>query len=335
MTHTQTVVIEKFKKSLLNGNPITFDEACQVADYHSASANLQELLHFSTEIRQQYHGNSVDLCSIVNAKSGKCSENCKFCAQSSHYNTSVETYELVDQDFALTLAKNNDANGVGRFSLVTAGKAITLEQLKALKPIYEAIKEKTTLSLCASMGMLTQETASYLKEIGVSRYHCNLETSKSYFPEVCTTHTWQEKVETIQCARNVGMDVCSGGIIGLGETRKQRIELAFELRELDIRSIPINVLNPIKNTPFENFDALSFDEVLLTFAMFILINPLAVIRSAGGRNLLGDQQEEIFKSGASGAIVGDYLTTSGEGLQNDLEMFKRLGLKIRSVQGDK
>lgn len=322
-------MIEKFRQSILNGTSLTFDNACQIAEYHSDSQNLQELLNLSSEIRTKYHGNSIDLCSIVNAKSGKCSEDCKFCAQSSHYDTSVETYEFVDQDFALTLATNNYDNGVGRFSLVTAGKAITLDQLKMLEPIYEAIKEKTALSLCASMGMLNEETAKFLKDIGVSRYHCNLETSKSYFPNVCTTHTWQEKVETIQCARNVGMEVCSGGIIGLGETRKQRIELAFELSELDIRSIPINVLDPIKNTPFEKFQALSFEEVLLTFALFILINPQAVIRSAGGRNLLGNKQEDVFKAGASGAIVGDYLTTSGEGLKSDLDMFKKLGFTLK------
>lgn len=334
MTHIQIVVIEKFKEKLRSGSFLTFDEACQIADYYSASTNLQELLQFSAEIRAKYHGNSVDLCSIVNARSGKCSEDCKFCAQSSHYNTSVDTYELVDHDFALTLATNNDDNGVGRFSLVTAGKAITMSQLKALEPIYEAIKENTTLSLCASMGMLTNETAKFLKRLGVSRYHCNLETSKSFFPEVCSTHSWQEKVETIQCARNAGMEVCSGGIIGLGESRQQRMELAFELRELGITSIPINVLNPIKNTPFENYSPISFEEVLLTFAMFVLINPQAVIRSAGGRNLLGSKQEEIFKAGASGAIVGDYLTTSGEGLKSDLKMFKRLGLEIRKLKSD-
>ena len=323
-------MIEQFQTAILNGYKITFEEAVLIADYYgNDEGKLQTLLNFCQKLREFHHQKKLDLCSIVNAKSGNCSEDCKFCSQSSHNSAEVDRYEIVEHDFAVELASCNEQLGVGRFSLVTAGRAITPGQLEKLQPVYESIKRRSKLQLCASMGMLSAKTAGMLKDMGVGRYHCNLETSKSYFKKVCTTHSWQEKVETIRCAQNAGMEVCSGGIIGLGESRVQRLELAFELAGLNIKSIPINILNPIKNTAFENVKPLSLSEILLSFAMFVLVNPKAVIRVAGGRNLLGDAQEKLFLSGVSGAIVGDYLTTSGNGLKNDLAMFKKLGFEIK------
>ncbi len=191
------------------------------------------------------------------------------------------------------------------------------------------------MELCASMGLLTKERAEELVSLGITRYHCNLEASRSYFPKICTTHTWDDKVETIRIAKEAGMEVCSGGIIGLGESLRQRLELACELRDLEIRSIPINVLNPIPNTPFSDLQPLSKDEVFQAIAMFRFINPDAVIRMAGGRALLGDAQEQCFTSGANGAIVGDYLTTTGTTLKRDLEMFSRLGFDLKNKVGTK
>jgi biotin synthase len=205
---------------------------------------------------------------------------------------------------------------------------VTEKSLTEFKKIYSDLQKDTDLSLCASMGFLTMDKALKLKEMGVRRYHCNLETSRSFFPNVCTSHTWDEKVATIRIAQSAGLEVCSGGIIGLGESLEQRLELAFELRELGILSVPLNILNPIKDTPFEHLPPLNVSEVLTCVALFRFILPKAIIRLGGGRNLLGDEQHKCFTSGANGSIVGNYLTTLGNSLEEDLDMFRKLGFDI-------
>jgi biotin synthase len=317
-------VIDDIMNRLLAGHNLEFGEALDLA----LRTDPTELYQAADELRQRLHHNSLDLCSIVNAKSGKCSEDCKFCAQSSHYDVEVATYDVVDVIKAVSLAKENEKLGVQRFSLVTAGRAVSEKNLEEFRLIYQRLQEETQMSLCASMGFLTLEKALKLKEMGVTRYHCNLETSRSYFPQVCSSHTWDEKVATIKIAREAGLEVCSGGIIGMGESFEQRLELAFELRELEILSIPLNILTPIKETPFADIKPLSVAEVLTCVAMFRFINPLAVIRLAGGRNLLGNEQKRCFSSGANGAIVGDYLTTAGNSLLQDIEMFRELGFDV-------
>jgi biotin synthase len=311
-------------QSIRGGKHLSYEQALDVA----RNATPAELYEWADQLRREFHHDRLDLCSIANAKSGKCSEDCKFCAQSSHYLTDVDSYETIPVAEALRLAGESDEAGVGRFSLVTAGKSVTLEQIDRFGKIYKALAESTGMRFCASMGMLTLEKAERLKSYGVTRYHCNLETCRSFFPEVCTTHTWDEKVDSIKAAQAAGLEVCSGGIIGLGETLEHRLQLAFELRELGILSIPINILTPIANTPFEKVKPLSIPEILQCVAMFRLINPQAVIRLAGGRSTLGDQQELCFTSGANGAIVGNYLTTSGNNLADDLEMFAKLGFSV-------
>lgn len=313
---------------VLAGHDLEFGEALKLA----ITADPAELYQAADELRQKLHKNSLDLCSIVNAKSGKCSEDCKFCAQSSHYDVEVATYDVVDVVQAVALAKENEQLGVQRFSLVTAGRTVSEKNLEEFRLIYKRLQEETQLSLCASMGFLTPEKALKLKEMGVTRYHCNLETSRSFFPKVCSSHTWDEKVATIKIARGAGLDVCSGGIIGMGESFEQRLELAFELRELGILSIPLNILTPIKETPFADIKPLSVAEVLTCVAMFRFINPLAVIRLAGGRNLLGGEQKRCFAAGANGAIVGNYLTTVGNSLVEDIEMFRSLGFDVADEQ---
>lgn len=317
-------MIDEYVDRVLAGYDLEFGEAMDLA----FAADPAELYQAADQLRQSLHKNSVDLCSIINAKSGHCSEDCKFCAQSSHYKVEVTSYDLVDVAKAVALARENEKRGVGRFSLVTAGRTVSEKNLQEFKHIYQRLQQETRLSLCASMGFLTLEKAVKLKEMGVSRYHCNLETSRSFFPEVCTSHTWDEKVATIKNAREAGLEVCSGGIVGMGESFEQRLELAFELRELQILSIPLNILTPIKDTPFEGIKPLSVAEVLTCVAMFRFINPLAVIRLAGGRNLLGENQKRCFTGGANGAIVGDYLTTSGNNLVEDIEMFRSLGFDV-------
>jgi len=237
-------------------------------------------------------------------------------------------HSLVDSGKALEQARENEACGVHRYSLVTAGRAVSQRALARFGEIYTRLRAGTGLSLCASMGFLTREKAVQLKGFGVVRYHCNLEASRSFFPQVCSSHSWEDKVETLNIARDAGLEICSGGIIGMAETLRQRLELAFELQELGVLSIPLNILTPIPHTPFADLEPLGLTEILTCVAMFRLINPRAVVRMAGGRMLLGDAQYQCFTSGANGAIVGNYLTTAGNTLQGDLQMLQDLGFSF-------
>lgn len=321
-------MLKYYMQLVRGGGNLNFDQAVEIATREKP----QDLFLAADQLRRDFHNDNLDLCSIVNAKSGKCSEDCKFCAQSSWYDVAIETYDAVDQDTALQMARENEAHGVKRFSLVTAGRSVTEQQLEIFGELYAKLARHTEMSFCASMGLLTREKAEKLKSFGVTRYHCNLETCRGYFPKVCTTHTWEEKVESIKIAQEVGLEVCSGGIIGMGESLEQRLELAFELRELGILSIPLNILTPIPNTPFADINALGLPEILTCVAMFRFINPRAVIRLAGGRGMMGEEQRRCFSSGANGAIVGNYLTTAGNNLQQDIEMFRALGFDVAAPE---
>ncbi len=314
-------MITKAVKKIEEGGRIDFDQALDLIQ----NSNLEELCQGADRVRRFFHGNYFDSCSIINARSGNCSEDCRFCAQSARYQTEIEQYEIIPVDEALKQAVDNDNHNVKRLSLVTAGRTVTTEQLEQFGDMYRLFDEQTDFLFCASMGLLTPEKAAMLKKFGIIRYHCNLESCEGFFKEVCTTHSYQDKVKTIRIARDAGMDICSGGIIGMGESVEQRLQLAFELRDLEVLSIPINILTPIENTPFGQYQPLSVQEVLRCIALFRLINPQAVVRLAGGRNLLENQQYDCFCSGANGAIVGNYLTTSGNSLAEDLERISKLG----------
>lgn len=288
------------------------------------------LYALADNVRRFFMGDRFHLCSIINARSGNCSEDCRFCAQSARHHTGIETYTLIEEEKAVNQARDNDRHGVHRLSLVTSGRRVTGAQLEEIRPLYGAITKKTSLALCASMGLLDEASLRRLKTMGVSRYHCNLEASASYFPRVCTTHSHQQKVETLKMAEKVGLSICSGGIIGMGESMQDRIDLAFELRNLGVRSIPINILSPIKGTPLADRPVLPLQEVLITVALFRLINPDAVIRMAGGRQQLGRDQYRCFTAGANGAIVGNYLTTVGTGIKEDLADLAELGFTFSS-----
>ena len=223
------------------------------------------------------------------------------------------------------MARENSRQGVEHFSLVTSGRALKPKQVQEACKIYEAIGKESEIALCASMGLLRKPELQKLKEAGVGRYHCNVETAPSHFPNLCTTHTFEEKQRTIREAQEVGMKICSGGIFGMGESMAQRIEMAFALREMNIDSIPINILNPIEGTPLAGSAPLSDDEILVTIALFRFINPTAHLRFAGGRNLIFHIQEKALSAGVSAALVGDYLTTLGASVEQDKAMFKRLG----------
>ncbi len=292
------------------------------------NTKLKTLCSAADRLRREVHGDRFALCSILNARSGKCTEDCIYCAQSAKYTTKITEYELLEATTALGRARENEAYGVTRLSLVTAGHSLSTKQLNRMGEVYSLLKKNSSLHFCASMGFLTAEKASLLHSFGVRRYHCNLESCHEFFPSICTTHTWEEKVATLQIAKNAGLDLCSGGIIGMGESMTQRLQLAFALRDLHVLSIPINILSPIAGTPLENMEPIELDAVLRSVAMFRLINPQAVIRIAGGRGRFGSEQYRLFRAGANGAIVGDYLTTTGAGAAKDLCEFRKLGYEL-------
>jgi len=285
----------------------------------------EELWQAADAIRRHFLGDHFDLCSIINAKSGNCTENCQFCAQSARHHTGIDSYQAIAEEEALAQAKDNDDHGVHRISLVTSGRSLSPETVAELTRLYAKMAATTSMLFCASAGFLNDEIATGLYAAGVRRYHCNLEASKNFFTKVCTTHTWEEKVETLNLARRTGMSLCSGGIIGMGESMEDRIDMAFELRELGVKSIPINILTAIAGTPLAELPPLTRDEVLTTVALFRMINPDAVIRMAGGRQQLGEEQYQCFTAGANGAIVGNYLTTTGGGIAEDLRHLSGLG----------
>lgn len=315
--------LDRIKQLVLSGKKITKEVALSLVD-----EDVEELSKEANEIRIKYCGNVFDICTIINAKSGRCSENCKYCAQSSFYNTNAESYSLLDTEEIVKQAKYNDDRGVLRYSLVTAGKRLTDDELGQAVESIKVVKEKTNIEVCISMGLLNEEQYKKLKEAGVTRVHNNLETSKSNFINVCTTHSFEDKVKAINAAKSVGLGVCSGGIMGLGETMEDRIDMAISLRNLGVKSVPVNMLNPIKGTPFENNKILTNNDMRKIVAIFRFILPDASIRLAGGRGLLEDKGRACFLSGANAAISGDMLTTSGISIETDLAMIDELGYKV-------
>jgi len=320
--------IKSIEEKVLGGQVISFEEAMKLADLEKKD-DIVELCNSANKVREFFCGKEVDLCSIMNAKSGRCSEDCKFCAQSAHYKTNVEVYELVSKEAALKLAKENESEGVNRFSLVTSGRGISGSDFENVLDIYEELNKELKMDLCASLGILGYEELLKLREKGITMYHHNLETSRTYYKEICTTHSYDERIDTINAASRAGMNVCSGGIIGLGESLEDRVKLAFQLRDLGVKSIPVNVLNPVNGTPLENAERLSQEEILKTIAVFRLVNPEAFIRLAGGRNLIDEFGKNCFNAGANATITGNYLTTSGNKICDDKKMVSELKLEVR------
>ncbi len=318
-------MLKELQEKIYQDKAIHFNEALSLCQYK----DKEVFYHSANEIREYFTGNTIELCSISNARSGKCSEDCKWCAQSSYYNTDIEEYDLISQDEAIFQARQNAQYGVHKYSLVTSGKSLSKNNIKQICAIYTKINESIPINLCASMGLLNEEKLIMLKKAGIKQYHCNLETAQSYFHKMCSTHAYHEKIQTIKLAQDLGFEVCSGGIIGLGETLEQRIELALELRNLNIQSIPINILIPIKGTALGNAAPLTDDDILTTFAIFRFINPKAKIRFAGGRSLIGHIQDKALKTGINAALVGDLLTTIGSNVQEDINNFKKAGFHLK------
>jgi len=290
--------------------------------------NLEELTFYAEKIKEKFCGKQFDICSIINGKSGKCTEDCKYCAQSAHYKTNIKEYPLLETEQIFKEAKHNADKNVKRFAIVTSGKKLTDEEIASACKTYEKIKKECKIMLCASMGLLTEQQFIKLKNAGVSRYHCNLETSRKFFPNICTTHTYDDKIKTIITAQKAGLEICSGGIFGLGETFEDRTDMFFDLYNLGIKSVPINVLNPIKNTPLQNNKILSQEEINRTVAIARFILPDAFLRLAGGRLLFKDKGVSMFSCGANATITGDMLTTSGTLIEEDFNTIKQFGFKL-------
>ena len=304
---------------------VSYEEAVELAKYPDKAS----LYAAANSIREKFCGKEFDTCSIVNARSGLCNEDCKWCAQSAKHKTGIKTYPIMNADEVFDCAVKNDLNRVKRFSLVASGRNVQKKEVQKFCEMYKRIREKTSLKLCASMGLIGKDELLMLKDAGISRYHCNLETAPSFFSELCSTHTIEEKKATMLAARECGLDICSGGIIGMGESMEQRIELACELRSLGVKSVPMNILNPIKGSALENAAPLSDEEILTTIAAFRFVLPDAFIRFAGGRiNMSETLQKKALQTGINASIVGDLLTTAGAGIEKDYEMFRELGYKF-------
>lgn len=313
---------------VLQGIEVTQQEAEQLIEVSDKDTML--LLAMADKIRQEFNGDSVDCCAIINGRSGRCPENCKFCAQSAFHNTGVEEYSLLAQDEMVEAAKKAKAAGAVRFSIVTSGRGQSqADDFANICQTLTRIKDEVGIEICASLGILTEEQAFALKKIGVTRYHSNIETAPSHFPDICSTHTYEDKMYTISNAQKAGLRVCSGGILGLNETPKQRVEMAFELKRLNIDSVPLNLLTPIAGTPFENNAPVPPLEILRAYAVFRFILPKALIRTAGGREVnLRDLQALALNGGLNGIMVGGYLTTGGRSTDADKQMIKDLGRTV-------
>lgn len=316
--------VEQLKRKVLDGGEVTREEALGLVN-----VPLEALSQAADQLRAHFCGNRFDLCTIVNGKCGKCSEDCKYCAQSAHYHTNLEeSYPLLSTKELLNGAAENKRQGVLRYSIVTSGRKLSDQEVDQVCESIRAIREQVGIAVCVSFGLLGEEAFRKLKEAGASRVHCNLESSRRYFPKVCTTHTYDEKIETMKAAQRAGLSVCSGGILGLGETMEDRIDMVLTARELGVKSVPVNVLNPIPGTPYEHNPILTEDELRRVVAIFRFLIPDGNIRLAGGRGLLADKGARCFCSGANAAISGDMLTTAGITVERDREMLEKLGYQI-------
>ncbi|MBF0215690.1 MAG: biotin synthase BioB [Candidatus Omnitrophica bacterium] len=288
---------------------------------------IESLLASASSVREQYVGSGMELCGIMNAKSGSCPEDCKFCAQSAHYSTNVAGYDLRTRDDMFNAALEAKKNGAKRFGIVTSGNKLTVGELDEIIEGVNLIKSGVDIDICASLGALAPINIKRIKDAGVTRYHHNIETSRRHYPQIVTTHSYDERLDTVRSAKISGMEVCSGGILGIGESWEDRVDLALQLKELDVDSVPINVLVPIKGTPLEGSNLITPFDVIRSIAMFRIVLRSKTIKIAAGReSALKDYQALIFMAGANGMMIGGYLTVAGRAVSEDWEL-------VRNIEG--
>lgn len=292
--------------------------------------SLDELIEEANRLRIKYFSNHFDLCSINNVKNGKCTEDCSYCAQSIHFKTEIKSYNLIHSDSILNTARSLEDQGVHKHSLVSSGGYLQEEDLNHLKTAYRELSQ-TNLDLCASHGILNAQQAVKLKDMGIKRYHHNLETSKDYYPKICTTHLYQERIDTIKYCKSAGLEICSGGIWGLGESREDRIDMLLTLLQLDVDSVPINILCPIEGTPLEKNQALDPFEIMKTLCIYRIVLKDKELRLAGGRIKLDNYLATVYKCGVNGILTGDYLTTTGYTVKKDQEFLESIGYTYKKI----
>lgn len=288
--------------------------------------DLDELLKLSSK----YVKDEIEFCSLINARNGKCSQNCKYCAQSSHYRAHIDSYPLVKIEEVRKAALDAKSHKASRFAIVTSGKTPDESDFDKMLEMIKEINKIEGLNNCASIGILNEEQAKKLAQSGLKRFHHNINTAKSYYPEVCTTHTWQDRLDTCKLVKKYGMELCCGVILGMGESVEQRVEMALELAEIQPNSIPINILMPIPETPFENYlDKIDEENVLRTLAIFKIANPNSILRFCGGRMRLSEEnQRKALNTCVEGIMVGNYLTTIGKNPDDDIKTVEELGKTI-------
>lgn len=287
---------------------------------------LEELLNLSSK----YVSNKVEFCSLVNARNGKCSQDCKYCAQSSHYRTDIEDYPLINKEEVIKAALEAKENGVSRFAIVTSGKSPDEENFNKILELIDELNKIEGIKSCASIGILNEEQAKLLFQHGLKRFHHNINTSESYYKDICTTHNWQDRLNTCKLVKKYNMELCCGVILGMGESKEQRVEMAIELSEIEPDSIPINILMPIAKTPFENYyNRIDEENILRTLAIFKIANPKSILRFCGGRMRLSEEnQRKALKCCVEGILTGNYLTTTGKSPKQDIKMIQDLGKEL-------
>lgn len=321
--------IQSFKQRVLEGGEINYEEALVLIKLESPD-DIESLLEAAHEITRHFNSNQAGLCSLLNAKSYLCGEDCGFCAQSVRFDTQTDRYGLMHPDEVVRAAKRAEARGAQNFCIVTSGAAPTEEEFEKIVEILKELTKETRLNLDASLGFITAEQARRLKEVGLRRFNHNLQSSREFYPQIVSTHTYETRLDTIRALLEEKLELCSGGILGMGETEEDRVKLAFELKPHMPHCIPMNLLNPRPGTPLQDQAKPDPREVLKTIAMFRFVHPRANIKLAGGRevNLTPEEQEQALRGGANGLILGGYLTTSGNPVEEDFKMLREAGYEV-------
>ncbi len=321
--HSDSHHIYGLADKVLSGETLTKEEALTIED-----ADPLELFFHANRIRMKFRGRRADLCAIVSAKTGTCPEDCSYCAQSVRASSDIEVHPLMEKSLVVERARKAKESGAGRFCIVTSGKRVSGKELEQIAQMVRAVRDEGLLP-CATLGLLSKEDLSMLREAGLHRYHHNLETSRRFFPEICSTHTYDQKLETIHAAKSEGLSVCSGGIFGLGEAWEDRVDMALELRELDVDSVPVNFLVPVKGTPLGETEPLGPFEALKIVSLYRFLLPTKEIRICGGRlQTLGEFNSMVFMAGADGLLTGDCLTVAGRDPGDDLRLVKEYGMEV-------